>query len=56
MRYEITAVAYAGAVTFEIDAKSVDEASRIARQQMRESGSGGKVTGIRPVGATVRAN
>lgn len=55
MRYEITAVGYAGTVTFEIEAKSISDASRIARQQMRESGSSGQITGIRPVGATVRA-
>ena len=52
MRYEVTVRNYGGSSTFEIEAKSLDEAHRLAKEEAQKHLV--DVTGIRPVGASAK--
>ena len=51
-RYEVTVVGSAGAATFEIEAKSVADARKQAKENCRYASC--RITGVRPVGGVVR--
>lgn len=50
MKYTVDAWVFGMATQYEVEAKSMAEAKRKARQGMNKAFHGGKITGVRPTG------
>ena len=52
MKYTVDAWVFGKATQYEVEAKSLAEARRIAKQEMSKLFHGGQITNVRPTGGT----
>lgn len=52
MKYTVDAWVFGKATQYEVEAKSLAEARRIARQEMSKLFHGGQITNVRPTAGT----